>query len=119
MSLAGSPVAVQNFKSVQLSYGIYLEGVTSIQDFKPSDMKTTLAAIAFIAMIMMACGPSREVNVEMVNAQLVKVDTIYRSSDNPKQQLTWRDSDNIEYISIVSMNRSYPLGVVMSMLRPR
>ena len=82
-------------------------------------MKTILAALAFIAVIVTACGPSREINVEVVSAQLVKVDTIYRSSDNPKQQLTWRDSDNIEYISIVSMNRSYPVGVVMSMLRPR
>ena len=91
----------------------------AIKEFKQSDMKTALAGIAFIAVIIMACGPSKEINVEMVNAQLVKVDTIYRSSENPKQQLTWRDSDNIEYISIVSMNRSYPLGVIMSMLRPR
>jgi hypothetical protein len=82
-------------------------------------MKTTLAALAFVAILAVACNPAREINVEMVNAQLIKVDTIFRSSDNPKQQLTWRDSDNIEYISIVSMTRSYPVGVVMSMLRPR
>ena len=82
-------------------------------------MKTTLAALAFLAFTMIACSPAREINVEVVDAQLIKVDTIFRSSDNPKQQLTWRDSDNIEYISIVSMNRTYQLGTVMNMLRPR
>lgn len=82
-------------------------------------MKTTLAALAFIAITLVACSPSREINVEVIDAQLVKVDTIFRSSDNPKQQLTWRDSDNIEYVSIVSMNRFYQLGIIMSMLRPR
>lgn len=79
-------------------------------------MKTILAAAA---LILMGCGASREINVEIVSAQLVRVDTIYRSTDDPKQQLTWRDRDNIEYISVVSMNRNYAVGTVLNMLRPR
>ena len=108
-----------NFIAVQLSYGIYIEDVSLILESKPPDMKTTLAALTFLAFTTVACSPAREINVEVVNAQLIKVDTIFRSSDNPKQQLTWRDSDNIEYISIVSMNRAYQLGTIMNMLRPR
>ncbi|HLG39635.1 MAG TPA: hypothetical protein VI461_08200 [Chitinophagaceae bacterium] len=80
-------------------------------------MKTILAAVVFV--IMAGCKSSKEINVELVSAQLVRIDTIYRSSDNPKQQLTWRDKDSIEYVSIVSMASSYPLGAIVSMLRPR
>jgi len=75
----------------QLSYGIYIEDVYLILDSKPPDRRTISAV----------------------------VDTIFRSSDNPKQQVTRGDSDNIEYVSIVSMNRTYKLGIVMSMLPPR
>ena len=79
-------------------------------------MKTILAVAA---LVLMGCGASREINVEIVSAQLIRVDTIYRNTGDPKQQLIWRDRDNIEYISIVGMNRNYPVGVTLNMLRPR
>ena len=81
-------------------------------------MKAILA-MAVVLLAVIGCRSTREINVELVSAQLVKIDTVFRSSGNPKQQLTWRDKDNIEYISIVSMNRRYPLGVTIDMLRQR
>ena len=72
-----------------------------------------------VLLAVIGCRSTREINVELVSAQLVKIDTVFRSSGNPKQQLTWRDNDNIEYISIVSMSRIYPLGVTLNMLRQR
>ena len=79
-------------------------------------MKTFLAAVA---LIVIGCTTTKEINVELVSAQLIKIDTVYRNSDSPKQQLTWRDKDNIEYISLVSMDKSYPVGTVLNMLRQR
>lgn len=80
-------------------------------------MKTLLLVAACLAVV--GCVTSKEINVEMVSAQLVKIDTVYRNTDQERQQLTWRDKDNIEYISFVSMNRSYPVGVIMTVLRQR
>ena len=79
-------------------------------------MKTILA---LVILSLVACRSSREINVELVTAQVIRIDTIFKNTDEPKQQLTWRDSDNIEYICIVSMNQSYPLGVKYKLLRPR
>lgn len=79
-------------------------------------MKTILA---LFLLVFAGCVTTREINVEMVSARLIKIDTIYRYSEQPKQQLTWRDKDNIEYISLVSMNANYPLGVTLNVLRRR
>ncbi len=79
-------------------------------------MKTILAAIGFIVVI--GCGTQKEIQVEMVQAELIKIDTIFRQ---PKEQklLTWRGQDNVEYISFVSMNQTYSLGTSMMVLRTR
>jgi len=80
-------------------------------------MKAILVAIACVAAF--GCSPSKDIQVEMVTARLIKVDTVYRQTDNQKQLLTWRAQDNIEYVSYESMNRSYPVGITMTVLRTR
>lgn len=79
-------------------------------------MKTILAAVSFIAII--GCSTQKEIQVEMVQAELIKIDTVFRQ---PKEQklLTWRGQDNVEYISFVSMNQTYSLGTSMMVLRTR
>ena len=79
-------------------------------------MKVVLAAVLLAAV---GCRSGREISVELVSAQLIKIDTIYRYSGEPKQLLRWRDVDNIEYVSIVAMNKKYPLGLTLNVLRQR
>lgn len=82
-------------------------------------MKTTLVAIALLAVI--GCTNSfREIQqVDMVNAKLIKIDTIWRHPDRVKQ-LTWKDSDDIQYISYVSIyNEMYDIGSIMYVMRKR
>ena len=57
-------------------------------------MKTTLVALALLAAI--GCTNSfREIQqADMVKAQVVKIDTIWRHPERV-QQLTWKDSDDI------------------------
>jgi uncharacterized protein YcfL len=81
-------------------------------------MKTVLVVFV-VLLVVIGCRSTREINVEMVSAQLIKIDTVFRGSNEPKQQLTWRDKDDIEYVSLVSMSRLYPLGLTMNLLRQR
>jgi hypothetical protein len=63
-----------------------------------------------------SCNSSKEIQVERVNVQLVRVDTIYRQSGYLKI-LTWQTTDRLRYLSIEPLSASYmPVGVTMGML---
>jgi hypothetical protein len=82
-------------------------------------MKTILAALAL--WVVVGCSSSfREVQeVDMVRAELVKIDTIWRHPERVKQ-LTWKDSDDIHYVSFVSIhNENYDIGSSMYVMRKR
>lgn len=79
-------------------------------------MKTILAALGIAA--LSGCGSQKEIQVEMVSAKLVKIDTIYRQPHDQKL-FVWRDKNNIEYISFMPMDYSYPIGSSMIVLRAR
>lgn len=87
-------------------------------------MKTFIPIVAALVGVCTLCGcySRREIQVEMVSAELIKIDTIYRfagDAESPKQQLTWRDDQNTEYVSFVPMKTSYLLGTRMAVLRSR
>jgi hypothetical protein len=82
-------------------------------------MKTTLVALALLAAI--GCTNSfREIQqVDMVRVQVVKIDTIFRHPEKVKQ-LTWKDTDDIQYITFVSIyNELHPVGSSMYVMRRR
>ena len=79
-------------------------------------MKTFLSAMILAAVI--GCTSAKEIQVEMVKAELVKIDTVYRQPYE-KKMLTWRDENNVEYVSFVSMNQIYSLGTSLMLLRQR
>lgn len=60
--------------------------------------------------ILFACGTSREIEVDFVNAELVKIDTVYRYPNNYQQVLTWKSENNIQYVSYASLNNAYAVG---------
>lgn len=64
-----------------------------------------IVAVAFFC----SCNAQRQVQVEMMSAQLVKIDTIYRYPE-AKQVLTWRCSTNVEYVSFEPINSFYQIG---------
>jgi hypothetical protein len=79
-------------------------------------MKTILAIAAVIAIY--SCAPPRELEAEMVNAELIRIDTVFRNQD-PQQILTWRDDYNIHYVTYATMNRNYSVGNRMLVLVKR
>ena len=64
-----------------------------------------LAAVIFFC----GCSAEKEVQVEMLSAELVRIDTVYRYP-GPQQVLTWRCSTNVEYISFEPLNNFYQVG---------
>lgn len=79
-------------------------------------MKTILMAVVIMAAV--GCTSSKPIQMEMVRAQLVKIDTVFRQQ-NEKKLLTWRDQDNIEYVTFAAMSQTYPLGVSVLVMRAR
>ena len=83
-------------------------------------MKTLTLPLLLAIVALSGCYSAREIQVEMVSAQLVRIDTVYRySPDEQKQQLTWRDDQNTEYVSFASMRSTYLVGTRMAVLRKR
>ncbi len=78
-------------------------------------MKTILMLLSIWAIT--GCANFKEIQVDMVQAKLVKLDTVYRYPDLLKQ-LTWKDQDNLEYVSFVSIyDQSFSVGSSMMVLR--
>jgi len=82
-------------------------------------MKTMI--VLLLALVALAsCYSPREIQVDIVSAQLVRIDTVFRYVNEKTQQvLTWRDNENIEYVSYVPLQASYTVGTRMSVLRKR
>jgi hypothetical protein len=55
------------------------------------------------------CFPEKEVELQTINVQLVKIDTIYRHPGN-EQLLTWESDNNMKFVSYEPLNRSFTLG---------
>lgn len=68
-----------------------------------------------VALIISACSASREIQVERVSVQLVKIDTIFRESGNLKA-FTWEASNHVRYFSIEPIGAEIPLGATIGML---
>ena len=81
-------------------------------------MKTILILLALVAAV--GCANLREVQqVDMVEAKVVRIDTVFRHPD-PLKQLTWKDRDDIQYVSFVSIyNELYKVGSSMYVMRKR
>lgn len=78
----------------------------------------TVKAMALFGMgiYLTGCYVQRDVQAALVDVELVKVDTIERYYSNPQQLLTWRTTDNIDYVSYVPLGRKYVVGTRTSML---
>lgn len=77
-------------------------------------MKTGFFVIAAAAAFA-GCYSSREVQVDFVNAELVRIDTIYRHPEQ-HQVLTWQTGDNIRYISYAPINKPFTVGARIAVM---
>ena len=79
-------------------------------------MKSNVVGIAAIVCVFAyGCMPERNVQVQLVDVQLVKIDTIYRQGEGQKV-LTWQASDRMEYLSYEDLKMYLPIGTRMRMM---
>jgi len=78
-------------------------------------MKTLL--FVFTTALLCGCFTSQEVQVDVANAQLVKIDTVYRYPNQQQQLLTWKLLEsNTQYFSYAPMASVYSVGSHMMVL---
>jgi hypothetical protein len=80
-------------------------------------MKTVLCLMGLG--IFFACGTAREIEVDFVNAELVKIDTVFRYPNNYQQVLTWKSTNNVQYVSYASLDNPYAVGSKMLVMVKR
>lgn len=76
-----------------------------------------LFVIAIAAITFTSCFSTREgIQANLVDAELIKIDTVERYVNTYQQLLTWKTSDHFEYVSYVPMGRKYTVGTRMAVL---
>ncbi|HEX7847046.1 MAG TPA: hypothetical protein VF476_14695 [Chitinophagaceae bacterium] len=100
----------------RLGYG--LRNLPKLYKHATTPTMKTLLATAIIAGVM-GCSFSKDIQVEMASAQLIKIDTIYRNYDAVQKQLTWQDENKIAYVCFAPMTQSIPVGTKMFIMRRR
>ena len=80
-------------------------------------MKVLIAAVLFVSALV-SCSVERELQAEVVSAQLVQIDTINRYSGN-QLYLTWKCSNNITYGTYAPIARDYKVGLIMPVMIQR
>jgi len=81
-------------------------------------MKKTLPFL-LAAIIVAGCTSEREIQMDMTNVELVKIDTVQRYPNAPEKILTWRSEDRVDYVTFVPLNSYYPLGSKMKVMVKR
>lgn len=82
-------------------------------------MKTILFLALLVSGTLGGCYSGKEIQVEMINAEVVRIDTIYRYANDQMTQLVWKDEENIEYISYAPIGSNFYVGTRMTILRRR
>ncbi len=80
-------------------------------------MKKTLPFV--LAAIIAGCGTERAIQMNIADAELVKIDTIQRYPNASEKLLTWRTYDQIDYVTFVPINSHYIVGSRMKVMVKR
>jgi hypothetical protein len=71
-----------------------------------------------VALIFAGCASSRPIQGEFVNAELIRIDTVYRHPGDLKL-LTWRCSNQVEIVTMGRINDSHKIGSTYQVLLAR
>lgn len=71
-------------------------------------MKTILAIC--LCTLCYACFPAHEIQAEMVDATLVKVEEVSRYPNIKQKILTWQTDRSVSFITIESASTNIPVG---------
>ena len=76
-------------------------------------MKKVVAIL--VAVAMGSCTAQQQIQVNMLGAELVKIDTVYRFSGS-EQMLVWKTANNVEYVSYAPVSQPYQVGTRLTVM---
>jgi hypothetical protein len=81
---------------------------------KPFEMKTMalLIGIAFTY----GCTAEKEVQMDMIDVKLVRIETVQRYPDLTQKILTWTDRNNVSYVTFEPVHVNYKIGSYMKVM---
>jgi hypothetical protein len=71
-----------------------------------------LTVLAFLAV----CNTEREIQADVMNANLVKIDVVTRYPNLKQKMLTWRAADNVLYVTFEPMSTDLLVGASRSVM---
>jgi hypothetical protein len=73
-------------------------------------------AFTLIAGLFFSCTTEKEVQANLIDASLVKIDVISRYPNLQRKMLTWKTADNVTYITYVPMYSKFDIGATRKVL---
>jgi hypothetical protein len=74
------------------------------------------ALLLLLGTTLFSCAMQREVQADLVDVELVKIETVQRYPDLEQKLLTWKDENNISYITFEPMSTNYKIGSQMKVM---
>ena len=71
--------------------------------------------VVLVATVVCSCSAERQIQVDMLGAELVKIDTIYRYPGN-EQMLVWKAANNVEYVSYAPITKQFHVGTNVTVM---
>ena len=84
---------------------------------KHQQMKKILSAALCVSLY--ACFPSREIQAEMVDATLVKVEVVNRYPNIKEKLLTWETDHSVSFVTYEPSSTEIPIGTRTKVLVPK
>jgi hypothetical protein len=77
-------------------------------------MKTAITLM--LCAVLFSCTVDREIQADIVDVQLIKIDTIQRYPNMKQKLLTWRANTNVAYVTYEPMSSGFTIGSKMKMM---
>jgi len=74
------------------------------------------ALLLVLGTTLFSCAMQKEVQADLIDVELVKIETVQRYPDREQKLLTWKDENNISYITFEPMSTNYKLGSQMKVM---
>lgn len=74
---------------------------------------------ATVASFIVGCTGPKDLQMDLTDVQLVKIDTVQRYPNSPEKILTWRDENQVSYVTFVPMETYYIVGSRMKVMLKR
>jgi len=81
---------------------------------KNFEMKTILLLLT--AALLNSCVGEKELQADLVDVKLVKIETVQRHPDVKKKLLTWKDINDVRYVTYAPLTNNYTIGSTMRVI---